>query len=127
MSEPKNEYGIIGLQWELLALVIGMWGKERFGIDVEKRLGRDGLKSVIDDEFCRVVARRFRLYWIKPAVVDPDRQERVARLLVEVDEMVEELFRDSDDLQQEFRRRCAEAGCHLEKPEAGKAVASAVS
>lgn len=126
MSEPKNEYAIIGFQWELLALVMGMWGKERFGIDVEKRLGRDGLKSVIDDEFCRIVARRFRQHWIKPAVIDPDRQERVARLLVEVDEMVEELFRDSEDLRREFQRRCAKAGCRLEEQEAGNAPASAV-
>ncbi|MDJ0892553.1 MAG: hypothetical protein QNK18_15350 [Gammaproteobacteria bacterium] len=125
MSTPKKEYPIIGFQWELLALIVGMWGKERFGIDVEKQLGRDGLEAVLDDEFCRVVARRFRQYWIKPAAVDPERQERVARLLVVVDEMVEELFRDSDDLQQEFRRRCAEAGCQLQDPATGKAPASA--
>lgn len=125
MSSSNTEYPIIGFQWELLALVVGMWGKERFGIDLEKQLGRDGLKTVLDDEFCRVVARRFRQYWIKPAVVDPDRQERVARLLVEVDEMVEELFRDSDELRREFQRRCANAGCHFDKPETATPPASA--
>ncbi len=125
MSSSNTEYPIIGFQWELLALVVGMWGKERFGIDVEKQLGRDGLKAVLDDEFCRVVARRFRQYWIKPASVDPDRQERVARLLVEVDEMVEELFRNSDELRQEFQSRCARAGCPLDEPQTAAPPASA--
>ena len=126
MSAQKNEYPIIGFQWELLALIVGMWGKERFGIDVRKQLGQEGLLSVLDDDFCRVVSRRFRQYWIKPTVVDPDRQERVARLLVEIDEMVEELFRESEELRQEFQRRCAKAGCALVEPEAGEPPASAV-
>ncbi len=116
MSSSKTEYPIIGFQWELLALIVGMWGKEQFGIDLEKQLGQDGLETVLDDDFCRVVARRFRQYWIKPAVVDPERQERVARLLVEVDEMVEELFRNSEELREELQRRCARAGCRLDEP-----------
>ena len=126
MSAPRNEYPIIGFQWELLALVVGMWGKERFGIDVQKRLGREGLQSVLDEDFCRMVARRFRQYWIKPADVDPDRQERVARLLVEIDEMVEELFRENNELRLEFQRRCAKAGCALEEAGSGEPPASAV-
>ena len=125
MSSSNTEYPIIGFQWELLAMVAAMWGKERFGVDVEQQLGRDGLRSVLDDDFCRVVARRFRQHWIKPNVIDPDRQERVARLLVEVDEMVEELFRGSDELRQEFQRRCAKAGCDLENPETAIPPASA--
>ncbi len=126
MNAPRSEYPIIGFQWELLALIAGMWGKEKFGIDVEKRLGHEGLQSVLDEDFCRLVARRFRQYWIKPTVVDPDRQERVAKLLVEIDEMVEELFRENDELRLEFQRRCAKAGCALEETGSGEPPASAV-
>ena len=125
MRPSRTEFPIIGFQRELLALIVGMWGKERFGVDVEKQLGHEALETVLDDEFCRIVARRFRQYWIKPSVVDPDRQERVAKLLVEVDEMVEELFRDSDELQREFQNRCEKAGCQLDESGASAQQASA--
>lgn len=125
MTASNVEYPIIGFQWELLAMVVAMWGKQRFGVDVEQQLGQDGLRAVLDDDFCRVVARRFRQHWIKPSVVDPDRQERVARLLVEVDEMVEELFAANDELQQEFQRRCARAGLSLNPPDASTPPVSA--
>ena len=127
MSEPKNEYALIGFQWEVLALIVGMWAKERYGVDLEQRLGQNGLKTLVDDDFCRLVARRFRQHWIKPNVPDPDRQERVAALLVQVDEMVEELFKESSELQDEFQRKCEAAGCDLEDQQTDESPASAVS
>ena len=127
MSEPKNEYALIGFQWEVLALIVGMWAKERYGVDLEQRLGQNGLKTLVDDDFCRLVARRFRQHWIKPKVPDPDRQERVAALLVQVDEMVEELFKESSELQDEFQRKCEAAGCDLEDQQTDESPASAVS
>ena len=126
MSIKKNEYPIIGFQWELLALIVGMWGREKFGVDLTKQLTPEEIESVLDEDFCRMVARRFRQHWIKPTIVDPNRQERVARLLVEIDEMVEEMFRETDELHRELQRRCAMAGCYLEEPGTSEPPASAM-
>lgn len=116
MSAPQNQYPVIGFQWELLAIVVNMWTKQELGVDVLDTAGREKLKTVLDDEFCLQVVGKFEEIWTKPKVVDPDRQERLARILVELDEMVEEVFQGSEELRETFRRRCAEAGVSLEPP-----------
>lgn len=114
MSAPKNDYPVIGFQWELLALITNMWTRQAFGVDVQDTLGRDSLKNVIDDDFCRAVAEKFHQHWLAPKDVDPDRQERIARVLVEIDQMVEELFEENEELRQKFKQKCKQAGCDLD-------------
>jgi len=114
MDKPSDDYPVIGFQWQLLALVANMWTKERFGVDVERRLGEDRLRTVIDDEFCRTVAEEFRRYWTRTD--DPDRRERVTRTLVEIDEMVAELFEENDALRRRFAQKCRRAGIDLDEP-----------
>ena len=64
MSAPQNQYPVIGFQWELLAIVVNMWTRQELGVDVLDTAGREKLKTVLDDDFCLQVVRKFEEVWI---------------------------------------------------------------
>jgi hypothetical protein len=114
MKGHRKDYAILGFQWEVLAMIVSMWSKANLGVDIREELGDEALKTVLDDDFCRLVALRFRQHWSMPKVVDPDRQERFAKLLVEIDDMVEEAFMENAELHEQLQRRCQEEGYDLD-------------
>ena len=114
MSGTKKEYAIIGFQRELLTMIVNTWCKKTLGIDVQDMLGEEELRAVLDDKFCKEVGLKFRQHWTSPTTADADRKEKFAKLLVEIDEMVEEAFTQSEDLHERFKERCREAGYDLD-------------
>jgi hypothetical protein len=122
MSAIRKEYATVGFQWELLALIVDSWSRQNFGVDVRRELGDERLRKVLDDDYCRGVAKAFRNHWITPKVIDIDRQERVAGVLAALDELVEETFNESEGLHELFKSKCRAAGCDLDEAVAMEAA-----